>query len=249
LAAKLAKSLGIRTYILQNMLNTPRMTWGVQDLAKSRAMLTLLRELEGPTFRVILQPRAGLDYFRPDLYEAKVQLAAVTALMDDIEPLDETSPPIIHVVSYSEAVHLATPDIIDDSVKITLFALKKYRELRKGGAIEDMSANGDVAARQAALLRSARIVIASLERHIPQLYTPEGLYLAFAAGFLPTPFLWNDSGEYQFAKRWNTKSYRGGTVLVDEQGKPISPEEVVNYAVSNLPEGHYLLKEKAPQRG
>ena len=33
-------------------------------------------------------------------------------------------------------------DIIDDSVKITLFALKKYRELRKGGAIEDMSANG-----------------------------------------------------------------------------------------------------------
>ena len=28
----------------------PRMTWGVQDLAKSRAMLTLLRELEGPTF-------------------------------------------------------------------------------------------------------------------------------------------------------------------------------------------------------
>ena len=48
LAAKLAKSLGIRTYILQNMLNTPRWTWGVQDLAKSRAMLTLLRELEAP---------------------------------------------------------------------------------------------------------------------------------------------------------------------------------------------------------
>ena len=51
------------------------MTWGVQDLA-NRAMLALLRQLEDDSFRVMLQPRAGLDYFRPDLYEAKIQLAA-----------------------------------------------------------------------------------------------------------------------------------------------------------------------------
>lgn len=98
LAAKLAKKMGIRIFILQNMLNTPRATWGIQDLAKSRAMLSLIKGLEDSNFRVILQPRAGLDYFKPDLNEAKMQLAAVTALMDDIDPHNETSPPMIHVV-------------------------------------------------------------------------------------------------------------------------------------------------------
>jgi hypothetical protein len=39
--------------------------------------------------------------------KAKAQLAAVTAMMDDIEPQDEGSPQIIHVVSYSEAFRLA----------------------------------------------------------------------------------------------------------------------------------------------
>ena len=104
-----------------------------------------------------------------------------------------------------------------------------------------------MAARRAALLRSARIVIASLERHIPQLYT-EGLYLAFAAGFYPHHSCGMTLG-VPVRKTLEHQILQGGTVLVDEQGKPISPEEVVNYAVSNLPEGHYLLKEKAPQRG
>ncbi|MGI6150250.1 MAG: cobalamin-binding protein [Firmicutes bacterium] len=244
LAAKLAKTLGIRTYILQNMLNTPRMTWGVQDLAKSRAMLALLRQLEDDSFRVMLQPRAGLDYFRPDLYEAKIQLAATAALMDDIEPQDETSPPIIHVVSYSEAVQLATPEIIDESIRITLHALKKYRALRRSGAIDDMSTSEDVAERTALLVRSARTIIADLERHIPRLYTPEGLYLAFAAGFLPTPYLWHDGEEYRRAKHWHTKTYRGGTILVDQHGRPVKAEDVVDYGVRNLPECQYYLEQR-----
>ena len=75
LAAKAAKTYGIHTYILQNMLNTPRLTWGIQDLAKSRALLQLVRPLIGPDFRIVLQPRAGLDYFKPDLDAARIQLA------------------------------------------------------------------------------------------------------------------------------------------------------------------------------
>ena len=54
-------------------------------------MLTLVKSLEDSNFKVILQPRAGLDYFKPDLEETKVQLAAVTALMDDIDPHNETA--------------------------------------------------------------------------------------------------------------------------------------------------------------
>jgi len=123
IAARVAKSLGIRHLVLQVMLNTPRYTWGVVDLAKARAMLQLVRELEDDSFRVILQPRAGLDYFSPDLEKAKSQLAAVTALMDDIEPSDELSPPLIHVVSYAEGSHLATAAVVDESIKITRQAL------------------------------------------------------------------------------------------------------------------------------
>jgi len=51
-----------------------------------------------------------------DLQKAKAQLAAVTALMDDIEPQDPNSPPIIHVVSYCEASHLADPAAVNESI-------------------------------------------------------------------------------------------------------------------------------------
>ena len=39
-------------------------------------MIKLVRSLEDCNFRVLLQPRAGLDYFKADLYEARIQLAA-----------------------------------------------------------------------------------------------------------------------------------------------------------------------------
>jgi len=185
LAAKLAKKMGIKTLILQNMLNTPRSTWGINDLAKSRALTALIKELEDPGFKVFLQPRAGLDYFKPDLFEAKVQLAAVTALMDDIDPRNENSPPIIHVVSYSEAVHLATPDIINESIKITQHSLIKYRELRRSGKTEDMSKNADVKNRMHELFDSARTIISGIESHISNPYSAEGFYKIFTSGFLP----------------------------------------------------------------
>ena len=111
LAAKATKKYGARTFVLQNMLNTPRSTWGIQDLAKGRTMLKLVKELEDENFRVVLQTRAGLDFFKPNIEIAKAQLATVTALMDDIDPNNEMSPEIIHVVSYSEALFL-TPDIL-----------------------------------------------------------------------------------------------------------------------------------------
>jgi hypothetical protein len=47
LAARMAKAAGIRHFVLQNMLNTPKSTWGIQDLAKSRAMLRPIRERPG----------------------------------------------------------------------------------------------------------------------------------------------------------------------------------------------------------
>lgn len=244
LASKLAKNMGIKTLILQNMLNTPRLTWGIQDLAKSRAMLTLVKSLEDSNFKVILQPRAGLDYFKPDLEEAKVQLAAVTALMDDIDPHNETSPPIIHVVSYSEASHLATPDIINESIKITQYSLQEYRRLRKEGKIEDMSRNEDVYERMIELIDSAKIIIDGIEKYVDNPYSAEGFYKIFAAGFLPVPYLWGEVDEFKYAKGLKTRPVRGSVKVVDEEGNIMSAEKVVDYAKSNLEEVEYIFNQK-----
>lgn len=235
LAARTAKKRGIRHLVLQNMLNTPKHTWGVQDLAKSRAMLRLVRELEDATFRVILQPRAGLDYFSPDLDKAKAQLASVSALMDDIEPDDSNSPPVVHVVSYSEASHLADPPVIHESIQITRHSIAEYRRMRARGEVEYMGAHPDVTQRMEELLEGARDVLRIIERTVPEPYSPEGLYKILAAGFLPVPYLWGGQEEFQHALEWRTDTVSGGIVVVDEAGRVIPPRQRAEAAAMWVP--------------
>jgi hypothetical protein len=223
IAARTAKGLGVRHLILQNMLNTPKGTWGVQDLAKSRALLIMARALEDENFHVVLQPRAGLDYFPPDLVKAREQLAAVTALMDDIEPADANSPPIIHVVSYSEASHIADPPVIDESIQITRAALDEYRRLRARGDVDDMSRHPDVLRRTEELVSGARDVLAAIESAIPEPYTVAGLYRILADGYLPLPYLWEGRDEFRQAVAWRTRLVRGSVKVVDESGNEIDP--------------------------
>ncbi|PKN69615.1 MAG: cobalamin-binding protein [Deltaproteobacteria bacterium HGW-Deltaproteobacteria-12] len=237
LAAKLAKKLGIRHLILQNMLNTPRYVWGVQDLAKSRAMLRLIRKLEDDHFTVILQPRGGLDYFSHDPEKAKAQLAAVTALMDDIEPHDVFSPPIIHVVSYSEGFRLADPPVIDESIKITRHALAEYRRLRQKGEVDDMTDHREVRLRMEDLLEQAQTVIAAIESNFPDPYSADGLYRIFAEGFLPVPYLWECRQEFIKAIQWRTKALGGAIRIVDETGAVISAAERVRFLLDQARAG------------
>lgn len=244
LAAKLAKKMGIRTLILQNMLNTPRSTWGIQDLAKSRAMLKLVKGLEDQNFKVLLQPRAGLDYFSPDLYEAKIQLAAVSALMDDIDPYNEMSPPIIHVVSYSEASHLATPDIINESIQITQYTIQKYRELRRLKKIEDMSRHEEIQERENNLYTAAKKIITAIETYIDNPYSAEGFYKIYAAGFLPTPYIWGEVDEFKHATVWKPKFVKGGTQLMDDKGNIATPEDIISYARDHIKDAEYILATK-----
>lgn len=225
IAARLAKRLGVRHLVLQNMLNTPKSTWGVQDLAKSRAMLRLVRELQDNRFSVMLQPRGGLDYFSPDPDRAKAQVAAVTALMDDIEPNDAASPPLIHVVSYSEASRLADPAVVNESIQITRCALEAYRDLRRRGQIDDMSRHLEVAARTDALLWEARALLEAIETSIPDPYSADGLYRIFADGYLPVPYLWECRDEFRKALAWQTRLAHGSVKVVDTEGQPISTAE------------------------
>jgi len=225
LAAHVAKKMGVRHLILQNMLNTPKTTWGVQDLAKSRAMLGLTRELEDDHFRVFLQPRGGLDYFSHDPNKATAQLAAVAALMDDIEPHNPASPPLIHVVSYSEAFRLADPAVVNKSIQITRYALNEYRRLRAKGYVDDMTENTEVESRTAELVNDARVVLRAISKAVPNACTPEGLYRIFAKGFLPVPYLSECRDEFPKAAQWQTRMFRGSVKLVDVNGLPLSIED------------------------
>ncbi len=225
LAARTAKLAGVRYLILQNMLNTPKSTWGIQDLAKSRAMLSLVRELEDQRFRVFLQPRAGLDYFSPDLNKARIQLAAVSALMDDIEPLNCHSPQLIHVVSFSEGSYLADPSVINESIKITRGAIAEYRRLKAVGEIPDMSSHREVSLREEQILSGARTVLRAIEDSVTLPYTARGLYQIFAAGFLPVPLLQECRDEFQHAVQWRTKLFQGGVKVVDATDRIVNPEE------------------------
>ena len=221
LAAKVCKLKGVRHMILQNMLNTPKYTWGVQDLAKGRAMLRLVRELEDDMFTVSLQSRAGLDYFDTHIEKAKLQLAAVTCMMDDIEPGNDLSPEIIHVVNYSEAVSLATPPIIKESIKITLGVLNEYRAARKAGLVPDMRYDQDVNERAEKIYREAAEAVRMLEASFPDLYTPEGFARIFEEGFLPVPYLMDHEHLYTKATGWRTAIKDGGISVVDEEGNVI----------------------------
>ncbi len=221
LAAKTAKQIGIRYLVLQNMLNTPKSTWGVRDLAKSRALLRIVKNLEDKSFKVIFQPRAGLDYFSPDINKAKIQLASVTALMADIEPEVKFSPEIIHVVSYSEALFLASPDIINESIQITRAALKHYSEFRKKHFINDIISSKELLAESEELYEEANILIRDMEKNIENLYTSDGLYKVFKMGYFPVPFLWESREEFSNAVDWSTGIIKGAVCVTDAYGKKL----------------------------
>lgn len=234
LAVKACKRLGVKHVVLQNMLNTPKYTTGIQDLAKGRAMLKLVKELEDGGFSVSLQTRAGLDYFVPDLDQAKVQLAAVTCMMDDIDPGNDSSPDIIHVVNYSEAVRLATPPIIKESIKITLHALQEYRRARNLGLVPDMRNDIDVLERTQKLYEEASQAIKLLESAFPDLYTPEGFARVFEEGFLPVPYLMDNERKYAKATQYPTAIKDGGIRVVDERGNIIDTVYRYNKILSGL---------------
>ncbi|MBN2018004.1 MAG: cobalamin-binding protein [Candidatus Cloacimonetes bacterium] len=220
-AAKMAKKLGIQCLILQNMLNIPKYTTGIIDLIRSRALLKIVRSLEDKNFIVILQPRAGLNYFSPDIEKAKIQLGAVSALMSDIEYRQKNSPQIVHVVSYSEALYLADPQIIKDSIKITKSALLHYPLYRESQGIKDFIDNNYIHDAVDDLVSQVRILISNIEESIPNIYSVNGFFEIFKNGYFPVPFLWRCRDEFPNALCWKTKLTEHGTRLINDNGEEL----------------------------
>lgn len=215
LAAKLAKKCGISSLVVQAMMNNPKHTWGVQDVAKARVLWSLVKTLEDDSFQVSLQTRVGLDFLSHDLNHAKIQLAAATAMMDDIDPWNINSPEIIHVVSYSEAVHLATPNIIKESLQITLSAINEYR---KNKNINDFTVyNEEINKKQEKLKNDALKAISFLEETFVDLYTAERFYYLFDSGYFPLPYML-DIGKHRHVYDYRTTLRDGGIIVVDDKG-------------------------------
>ncbi len=241
LAAYTAKAKGVQDFVLQIMLNTPRSTWGLVDLAKARAALQLIKPLVDDTFRVYLQPRAGLDYFAPDETLAKKQLAQVSMLMDDIEPDLFNSPPIVHVVSYSEALYLATPPVIDESIQITLGALNHYRALKKQGIRVVDAYEAEIQKRTEAFVNEAQLILNAIKQDLPEFTTPEGLYAIFASGLLPTPYLWANQEDFPLAVQYRSSFKDGTTILIDEKGRVVNAQQRIDRARQHLTKIHQSM--------
>jgi hypothetical protein len=154
-------------------------------------------------------------------------------MMDDIEPRDRSSPQIIHIVSYSEAFRLADPDIMEESIKITLSALKEYRRLRAEGAVEDMGRNEELAVREEELYRQAKAMIGAVETLIPDTYSAPGLYKMLKFGVFPLPWLTNLKEEFSNANI-PTGLVQGGVRALDEKGKPLPVERRIEMIKENI---------------
>lgn len=231
LAMRLAKLLGVRYAILQNMLNTPKTTWFTNDIVKSRVLLKVITSLEDKKFKVFFQPRAGLDYFVPNIDQAKTQLAAISALMSDIRP---QLPDIVHVVSYSEAMFLATPPIINDSIKIVKAALKEYPRFRKAFEIKNrFTETKDIIEKEQELYLDVIKYINFIEQSIPNLYSPEGFYSLLKKGYFPLPYLWKCKDEFSNSIGWEVRNFKGSPKIVDSNNNPISTDQRINMLKAN----------------
>ncbi len=212
LAALKAKKEGVKIFVLQNMLNTPKGVSAINDLAKSRAMIRLFSELEDNNFRIIYQPRAGLGLFSPFEDIAKQQLVSVSALMYDIKPIIE----IMHVVSYSEGYKLADPEVVINSIRLCEAAKKYYPEFRLKYYIEDIILNTDAKEREYYFYSDSKKLISYILNNYDKNLDFRSLEEIFRDGVFPVPYLWNDRDIYSKAVNWKTKLINGGVELVKE---------------------------------
>jgi hypothetical protein len=128
-------------------------------------------------------------------------------------------------VGYSEAVSLADPDVIDESVRIVRHALETYRRERARGNIADMGRDAEVYFRTRKLIDEARLIILGDREAVPDPYSAAGMYEVLASGFLAAPHLSFCRDEFEAAATQTTRSLNGGISVVDSEGSPVSARE------------------------
>ncbi|MGY5854780.1 MAG: cobalamin B12-binding domain-containing protein [Candidatus Thorarchaeota archaeon] len=216
LAAYNAKAVGVHTYVAQYMLNTPLGTSPKMDLAKMLAKIELIESLHDHRFQSIRQVRPGLFSYPPDLIEGKGQLAASVSTGMLLRPH------IVHVVAFCEADHVATPEEVIESCKITRRVI--HNSLL--GSVNPLQ-DRDIRHRKDELVREAKLLVSAIasfdtgENQEP-LTKPVTYSNAIKAGVLDAPHLRNNSiaiGELQ------TSIINGACCAIDSENKnPINEE-------------------------
>lgn len=110
--------------IFQMQFNKPADTGDFADLAKMKAARELIESVRpaGNKSKIHIETRSGIEHFSTDLEVAKLQLARSTMLQMLIDPA------VIHLVSYCEADHAATPEDVIESSKILRRAVRLFKE-------------------------------------------------------------------------------------------------------------------------
>ncbi|MGD0818895.1 MAG: methionine synthase [Methanomassiliicoccales archaeon] len=214
LCAYNAKALGVRDYICQFMFETPRGMSPIMDQAKMLAKLELVSTLEDKDFHIIRMVRSGLNSFstRPNIAKGQLAVSVYNAMV--------LKPHIIHVVGFSEANNVATPDVIIESCEIVRGAIEK--------AIDGLflpEEDPRIMARKAHLISEARYLLQVIkkvglrENEIP--YTsPAVMGEIIRLGILDAPDM---KGSKVAKGRLVTAIINGGCDAVDERtGKPRS---------------------------
>jgi len=117
-----ALKMGLKNYVMQLMFDLPPEIEPLMDLAKMKAAFEIIEPLTRYfDYNIIKETRGGLSSFPPNLDEAKSHLSMTAYWQMFMEP------EIVHVVSYCEAHHDATPEDIVASCDITKQSFREYK--------------------------------------------------------------------------------------------------------------------------
>ena len=224
LCAYNAKSLGVREYICQFMFETPRGMSPTMDKAKMLAKLELVSTLEDEDFHIIRMVRSGLNSLsiRPNVAKGQLAVSVYNAMV--------LKPHIVHVVGYSEAQDVATPDVIIESCDIVRGVVER--------ALKDTSMpehDPRMINRKKYLISEARYLLQVIKKVGLRISddpypSPEVMEEIIRLGILDAPDL---KGSKVAKGRLVTAIIDGGCDAVDERtGKPPSERQRLTEFVS-----------------
>lgn len=196
LIASVMYEAGIQNMVFQFQFNKPAVTGDYGDLSKmsvARDMIEYVRPY-GNRSRILVETRAGIEHFKTHQPTAKRQLARSTLLQMLMNP------DIVHLVSYCEADHAATPDDIIESSQIVRRAICLFR--KNENDIRKLAEHDFIEKRKKYLISEAKYLldkIAELHRpysgsHISKyLSAPSVLKEAMRRRYMTAPGIMNSS--------------------------------------------------------
>jgi len=180
LAAGLTAAAGVKTVVVQMMLNNPPGIAPAMDVAKMSAMESMVRRAVGGGVTVLRETRGGLFSMPFDPDRARGQLASATRTGMLLRP------DILHVVGHTEADHIAGPEEVVSSCTL---ARQVIDDALLG--LPDPLADRTVGERRVHLMEEAAFLLEAVERRFPGALAGDPAALAGAVrfGYLDAPYL------------------------------------------------------------